>query len=384
MYRNTYALINKQILKDNVAEIKKKYPHYKYYFGVVKNNAYGHGDDVVSSLIAGGINYLAVSSLDEAMHIRQKETEVPILVLEPINLKYLDIALNNNITLTIDNIEMIKELSKLKISHTLKIHLKIDSGMNRLGFKNKEEINEAYKIISGTANLFLEGIYTHFATSGRGDAYYDFQVKQIYNLLADIDLKNIPIVHFDRSLTFVSHKKLPYVNGIRLGIIMYGFSGSVIPSKSIKSKLRKIKHSFFGPKMSEYISTNNLNLQTAFSLYSEVISTRNVTIGEKVGYNANYTVRNDGFIATIAIGYADGVTKDYKYVFINNKQCEIVSDSMDMLMVLVDDKVQIGDKVEIFGDNIPIKTVSNLLNTNSYHLFNMITSRVPRIFLEEK
>lgn len=384
MYRNTYALINKNNLTDNIIEIKKKYPNYKYYFGVVKNNAYGHGDDIVPSLIAGGINYLAVSSLDEAINIRNKEYNIPILVLEPINMQYIDIALKNNITLTIDNLEYLQALIKLKISKPLKIHFKIDSGMNRLGFKKRSDINSAFKIINDTKNLMLEGIYTHFATSGRGDSYYNFQVMQVYDLLKDIDLESIPIIHFDRSLTFVSHDKLPKTNGVRLGIVMYGFSGSTPLNNSLKSKLRNIKHKLIGPKISEYISTNNLNLKTAFSLYSEVISLREVLPGEKVGYNANYTIKDPGLVATIAIGYADGVTKNYKYVFIKNNKYEIISDSMDMLMVLVDKKVKIGDKVEIIGPHIPIKSVTNLLNTNSYHLFNMITNRVPRIYENNK
>ena len=272
MYRKTYALISTENLKNNVKEIKSKYPDYEYYFGVVKNNAYGHGDRVVSSLIEGGINYLAVSSLDEAMHIREFEKKIPILILEPIDLEFIDVAASNEITITVDNLEYVKALIKLKFSKKLKVHFKIDSGMNRLGFKTRDEINEAYKTILEKENILLEGIYTHFATSGRGDSYYDFQVNTVYDLIKDIDLDSIPIVHFDRSLTFVSHEHLKKVNGVRLGIIMYGFSGSVMPDVSFKGKLRKIKKSLTGVKSSPYISVNDLKLNTAFSLYSRVIS----------------------------------------------------------------------------------------------------------------
>lgn len=382
MYRKTYALINKETLKNNVSEVKRKYPNYEYYFGVVKNNAYGHGDTVVSALLEGGINYLAVSSLDEAMNIRKFAKKIPILILEPISLEFIDVAVKNDITITVDNLEYVKSLTKLKLNQTLKVHFKIDSGMNRLGFKNRNDIKTSYELITKKENIFLEGIYTHFATSGRGDNYYDFQVNNVYNLIEDIDLDTIPIIHFDRSLTFVSHNKLKNVNGVRLGIVMYGFSGSVNPDTSFKGKLRKLKKSLSGIKTSPYISVNNLNLKTAFSLYSSVISVRKVCMGEHVGYNATYVAPSDGYIATIAIGYADGVTKDFKYVYINNRKYEIVSDSMDMIMVFVDSNVKIGDKVEIFGDHIKIKEVTRLLNTNSYHLFNMITSRVPRIYEE--
>lgn len=379
MYRNTYALINKDIIKENVEEIKSKYNTYKYYIGVVKNNAYSHGIDIIPSLINGGINYLAVSSLDEAMNIRATYKDIPILILEPIDLKFIDVAIKNKITITIESLDYLKELLAKKISKKLKVHFKIDSGMNRLGFKNKIEIEEAYALINEDKYLELEGIYTHFATAGRGDIYYNKQLEKVLYLLMGIDLKKIPIIHFDRSLTFVSHEKISCVNGIRLGVIMYGFSGSVKSNLTFKNKLKRklLKREI------DYISENDLNLKTAFSLYSSVIAIRKVDTGERVGYNASYIVDSPSFIATIAIGYADGVSKDYGYVVINNKRYPIVSDSMDMIMVKVDESVKVGDTVEIFGEKISINETKSRLKINGYHLFNMITSRVPRIYKEE-
>ncbi len=257
--------------------------------------------------------------------------------------------------------------------------------MNRLGFKDKSELEEAYSLINESDNLFLEGIYTHFATSGRGDIIYHEQLKKVNDLISFMDLQSIPIVHFDRSLTFVSHNKIPIVSGIRLGIMMYGFSGSVEPNNSFINILRKIKRNLLGKgESNNYISENNLDLKTAFSLYSEVISVRKVKSGETVGYNATYKVMSDGVIATIAIGYADGVTKDYDVVYINNKPYKIVSDSMDMLMVLVDDSVKIGDTVEIIGKNNTIRSIALRLNTSSYHVFNSITTRVSKVYLNNK
>ena len=185
----------------------------------------------------------------------------------------------------------------------------------------------------------------------------------------------------------VSHEKIPFTTGVRLGIIMYGLNGNVkINTHGIKGKLRKIKRRIYEKKhnISEAIYENNLNLKTAFSLYSEVISLRSVKKGEYVGYNAEYKVEEESLIATIAIGYADGVDKSFKYVCINNKLYNIISDSMDMIMVLVDNNVKIGNTVEIFGDKITVKDTASRLNTNSYHLFTRITTRVPRIHLEDK
>lgn len=384
MYRKTYAKIDGKILEENVAEIKKKYNDYKYYFGVVKNNAYGHGMKIVTNLIASGINYLAVSSLEEALMARKFTIDIPILVLEPIEIEYIDDALSNKITLTIDNLDYLKKVNKLDLAYELKIHLKIDSGMNRLGFKDKKDINDAIKIIEKNPKLFLEGIYTHFATTGVNDYYYDRQLEKFKELTSSIDLKNIPIIHLDRSLTMVTHEKIEFANGVRLGIAMYGFSGSRNISKGLKNKLRTIKRNIYQKKyhISKTILENNLNLKTAFSLHSTIISIRKVCKGDVVGYNAIYKVKQDGYVATIPVGYADGVSKEFGFVAIHNKKYPIIADAMDMIMVLVDDKVKCKDDVEIFGKVISINEVKAKINTNAQHLFNRITTRVPRVHVD--
>ncbi len=381
MYRKTYVEIDEEILKKNSKEIINKYNNYKYYIGVVKNNAYHHGIKVVNSLIEAGINYLAVSSLEEAIEIRKFNTEIPILVLEPIDLEFIDDVIINKVTITIDNLKYLEELNKINLSYQLNIHLKIDSGMNRLGFKDKKNINSAMRLIKENKKLNLEGIYSHFATSGIQDAFYDQQVKNFLELTKDINLEEIPIVHFDRSLTFVTHEKLSFVNGVRLGIVLFGFSGSQIKGKGIKNMLRSIKRNIYRKRyhISPTILENDLKLNTAFKLYSSVLSVRKVVKGEVVGYNASYKVKNDGYIATIPVGYADGVTKEFGFVVIRNKRYKIVSDAMDMIMVYTENKIKYKDKVEIFGNTISIREVSNNLGINAYHLFNQISNRVPRI-----
>lgn len=386
MYRKTYARIDGKILENNVKEIVKKYDQYKYYFGVVKNNAYHHGIKVINNLIQGGVNYLAVSSLEEALEVRKYNSEIPILVLEPIDLDFIDDAINGKVTLTVADLEYLKQLNKLEVSFEIPIHLKVDSGMNRLGLKSASEMNEAVKIIHKNNKLYLEGIYSHFATTGVLDYHYDKQLKTFKEIVADIDLKSIPIVHLDRSLTMVTHEKLDFVNGVRLGIVLYGFSGSRNIGKGLKNTLRNIKRNLYLKRhhVSKTILQNDLKLQTAFSLYSEVVSIRKVKRDECVGYNASYKVKNDAYIATLPIGYADGVTKEFGFVSIRGKKYPIVADSMDMTMVLVDETIKIKDKVEIFGDTIPIRIVASRLGTNVYHLFNQISNRVPRVHIEDE
>jgi alanine racemase len=386
MYRKTYALIDEDILKENVKEITNKYNDYKYYIGVVKNNAYGHGIKIINDLIAGGVNYLAVSSLEEAIDARKYNEDIPILCLEVIDLEYIYDCINYNVTITVESLEYLEELVKIKLDFPLKVHLKLNTGMNRLGMNKRNDVNKCVELISKTKNITLEGIYTHFATSGISDKYYDDQLKKFEYLTKDIDLSKIPIVHLGRSLTLVNHEKPDFVNGIRLGIIMYGFSQSIKEDTSLKGKLRSIKRKRLIKKynISKTYLSNDLQLKTAFTLYSSVMTIKKVKEKEFVGYGASFFTDKDIKVAIIPIGYADGVNKNYQYVSINNKRYKIIADCMDMIMVEVDNTVKVGDKVEIFGDNISIKEVSNKNNTNSYHIFNMISNRVPRVYKKDK
>lgn len=381
MYRKTYAEINHDNIKENIEEIRAKYPEYKYYIGVVKNNAYHHGIKIVNALKEGGINYFAVSSLEEALDLRKYDINTPILILEPIDLEYVYDCINNNITITIESLQDAKMLNTMDFSYKLKVHLKLDTGMNRLGFKNKQELEKTVEILKNNDKIFVEGIYSHFATSGTIDKYWDKQLNRFKELTENIDLKSIPIVHLGRSLTLVNHPQINFCNGIRLGIIMYGFSQSRKKERGLKARLREIKNQSLKKKYDISATTleNDLNLKTAFSLYSTVISIREIQENEFVGYNAAFIAKEKGFIATIPIGYADGVDKRFQHVWINEKKYPIIGDTMDMIMVLVDNKITEGMKVEIFGENITINEVTKNIGQNAYHLFNMIQNRVPRI-----
>lgn len=381
MYRKTFARIDGDILKNNIIEIKNKYANYKYYIGVVKNNAYHHGIYVVNALIAGGINYLAVSSLEEAIEIRKYNLDIPILCLEPIELEYVYDAINNNVTLTVEDLSYLEELTTYKLKDVVKIHLKVDSGMSRLGFTCAKNFNKAVQIINENKKLYLEGIYSHFATSGISDPHWDNQLEKFKIITKDINLNIIPIVHLGRSLTLVNHPKIGFCNGIRLGISMFGFAQSISAGNFLQEARRNMLIKKYN--ISETKRENNLNLKTAFSLYTRVMAVRKIKIGEFVGYNASYEAKEDMYVATLPVGYADGVTKDFKEVVIKNKRYQILADTMDMIMVKVDKSIRIGDKVEIFGDNIKVKEVTKNLGINAYHLFNQISNRVPRVHLSD-
>ena len=384
MQRKSYVKIDENILKDNVIAIKEKYPDYKYYIGVVKNNAYHHGFYIVKSLKEGGVNYFAVSSLEEAKEVRKYDLKTPILSLEPISLTYLDDVLKYGVTLTIESLEEAKELSLKDFSKKVKVHLKVDSGMHRLGFMDKNAFLKAYQLLQKNKNIFIEGVYTHFATSGVSDPYYDLQVKTFLSITSLVNLQEIPIVHLGRSLTLVEHEKLSFANGIRLGIILYGFNQSRMKDTSFKGKLRELKLKFLQKKYqcSPTILENDLKVTPTFTLFSEVISERFVKKGEAVGYNT-YKMEEDGYILTIPIGYADGVTRDFKSVWIKGNFYKIVSDCMDMIMVYSKEKIPLHSLVEVIGPHMSIKMLCARTHKNAYHLFNDISTRVPYLYQKD-
>lgn len=368
MYRKTYALIDCEALENNIKEIKNKYSDYKYYIGVVKNNAYGHGLESIKYMIKGGINYLAVSSLEEALKVRNIDKKIPVLILEPIHLEDISDAINNNITITIDNKEYFDKLLIDKIN--VKFHLKIDSGMNRFGLKDKDDVK--YIVDNSNDNLFLEGIYTQLSC-GIGNEF--LREKNTFEELTSlIDLSSVPIVHLERSLTLEQHDKLPYDNGVRLGLIMYGFNKQkYTPSwkRRLLDKIMMKKDNFVPSK---------LNLKTTFKFYTEVIEVKEVKKGEIIGYGGMYDTSSDIRIAILPYGFADFMYLNKSYVIINGKKCNIVVNYMDITAVIIDNTVKVGDRVEIFGDNISIRYASQLANVNVYKLLTSVTPRVPRIY----
>ena len=372
--RNTYALINLKNLKHNIKEIKNYYNDYKYYIGVVKANAYGHGDIIAKTLEEAGLNYLAVSSLEEGISVR-KYTKLPILCFGYIDTKDIDLAIKNNITLSIISYEYYQEL--LKLNKNIKVHLKINSGMNRFGINDKNQVKEIVDNLK-KSKIELEGIYTHLATSGVNDPYYDYQIKKFQELTQLIDLKEIPIVHIFNSLGLARHKKLPYANGIRVGLMMYGFTYN-LGKMSIKNRVkRRLKLHFL--KVSKTILTNNLKLKKVLSLHSEVISINKVKEGEFVGYNASYIAPYDTPIAVIPIGHADGINNNYKKVMINQKLYDIVGICMDYIMVKVDEQVKLHDVVDIINEKITIGSIAG--KDSPHHILVSISNRVDRKYEE--
>lgn len=364
--RKTYALINKTNLENNIKEIKENYP-YEYYFAVVKANCYGHGIDLVKVMDKCGINYFCVATLEEAIETRNY-TKKPILCFGYVSMEDIDLVIKNDITLSIGSLDYFKEL--IKVNPKIKVHLKINSGMNRFGIKDKEEVLDIVNKLK-KSNMELEGIYTHFATTGVSDVYYDKQVSNFEEITSLINLKDIKIVHLYNSVSTVRHKKLPYANGIRFGLLMWGFS-----YKMNVGKLTMLKRKFLCRNISPTMFTNNLNLKKVLSLYSEVVNINKIVKGEFVGYGAKYIAQEDEYIAVVSIGHADGITSTYKKVMINGKKYPIVAICMDYIMVKVDNTIKVHDKVALICDDLIIGR--DITGDSIHHILVSISSRVPR------
>lgn len=369
MYRNTCVEINIDNLKYNVENLIKNYSDYKYYFGVVKCDCYGHSDHIIKYLIESGINYLAISSLEEGLRIRKMNIKTPILCLEPITLEYINECIDNDITITVHDYSYFEKLIEKVIPTKLKIHLKIDSGMGRLGINDSLELKSIMEKLKNRNDIILEGIYTHFADNKKINKQID-RFKEITSL---IDISKIPIVHMGKSGTLLNFDKRGLANGVRLGIVMYGYN----PNYEYKNNLisRFIKKDF----------NKKFQYKPAFNLYSEIIQIKKIKKGDKVGYNGNYKAKKDTIIGIVEIGYSDGYLRSNRnsYVVINKKRYKVIGDiSMGMIAVAIDESVKIYDKVTLIGPKISIYEVAYYNKTIIGEIMCLISYKVPRVLIE--
>jgi len=339
MHRNTYVEIDLKSIYHNIKKVIEKVPSYSYYFGVVKADGYGHGEEIIHTLLQAGINYLAVATLDEALEIRKQFLEIPILCLVYIGIEYLDICEQKDITITVPSLEYAKAIK----DKNLKCHIKIDTGMHRLGISTKEEYLEIYRILKNR----VEGVYTHIYDAPNST---EEQINKFEKIV--VNKEDIPIIHICASEAMLTHKKRNFENGCRLGIIMYGLLDS------------------------------NISFESTFKVVSEIIQIHDLKKGDTLGYGGFYQALKDTKIGVIPIGYADGIIRKNsgRMIYIHNKPYPIVGRiCMDMLFVEIDDEVSIHDMVEVIKDNQHIMEISNYLDTIPYEVICSIGKRVPRI-----
>lgn len=357
-YRDTWAEIDLDAITHNVKQIKDLHPT-KEIFAVVKANGYGHGDAEVSKVaIEAGVSCLAVSGLDEALRLRNSGIEVPILVLGMTRLKDVPLAAENNISLTAHDEMWIEHLVSLPLTTPVKVHLKIDSGMHRLGLMTEEQVQKNFNRLKTAPMVEVEGIFTHMATADSDKEYLGHQIETFKRLIANLDLSDVKYVHLENTATLLQ-KEFDFDHGIRLGLGLYGIN----PDK-------------------EFIPIE-FELKPALKLLSNLVQVKKIKKGDKVGYGATYEAQEDEWIGVVPIGYADGWTRSHqgRHVIVNGYECEIIGRvCMDQMMIRLPKQFPMGTEVTLIGDGMPVERVAKEVGTISYEILCLISDRVPRVY----
>ena len=357
-YRDTWAEIDLDAITHNVKQIKDLHPT-KEIFAVVKANGYGHGDAEVSKVaIEAGVSCLAVSGLDEALRLRNSGIEVPILVLGMTRLKDVLLAAENNISLTAHDEMWIEHLVSLPLKTPVKVHLKIDSGMHRLGLMTEEQVQKNFNRLKTAPMVEVEGVFTHMATADSDKEYLGHQIETFKRLIANLDLSDVKYVHLENTATLLQ-KEFDFDHGIRLGLGLYGIN----PDK-------------------EFIPIE-FELKPALKLLSNLVQVKKIKKGHKVGYGATYEAQEDEWIGVVPIGYADGWTRSHqgRHVIVNGYECEIIGRvCMDQMMIRLPKQFPMGTEVTLIGDGMPVERVAKEVGTISYEILCLISDRVPRVY----
>lgn len=374
--RPTKAIIHLDNLQHNIREVKKRLNNDVRICLAVKADAYGHGA-VHSSVAAirSGVTHLAVASVQEGIELRNAGIIAPIISLSIPNLdEAKDIILNNIQPIVVDEeyIEHLNNVGSL-LNKKAKVHLKVDTGMGRIGCRVEEATRLAKKINEKT-NLQLEGVATHFAVSDSiSSSDEDFTQKQILLFKKAIEnIKNegikIPLVHASNSGATLFQKE--QFDMVRIGLLAYGYS-----------------------PFDEEDEGNEIDLKPVMELLTEVVFIKQVKKGDSVSYGRIWVSPKDTYIATLPIGYADGLSRSLSSklkVRIGDDFYPIVGRiCMDQCMVDIgsEPKVKRWDEVCIFGysneevKNNSAKDVARLAGTICYEITSNINKRVPRIYL---
>lgn len=355
LHRDTYAIINLKYLKENIETTYKKFK--RPLMAVIKADAYGHGYKEVASYIKDldYIEMFAVATLPEAIELRELGIKKGILILGavPTTKKEIELAISYDISLTMISLDYMHHLQTLITDQPLKIHIKLDTGMHRIGLTSKEELEEMLKTIDRN-KFILEGIFTHYATADGEVEVFEKQQEMFYSLINHREFKYI---HCCNSAAMTYHQDTGSNLG-RIGIVMYGIDPA-------------------GNESNEY--------KQVMSMYSKVSMVKKIKAGDKVGYGLTYTAKQDEYIATLPVGYADGIIRKNqgRKVYINGSYFEIVGRvCMDQMMVRVNEKIKAGDKVEIFGEHISLASMAKDLETIPYEIICLISKRVERLYIK--
>jgi alanine racemase len=357
------AIINLDNLAHNYRLIKDQLNNIPI-MAVVKANAYGHGVIEISKVLRNeGVKFFAVFTFNEALELRDAGITEDILVFCRPTKQMLDIAFEKDITLNLcdpDDVRLFCEAN-----HSPKFHLKVDTGMTRLGIS----FNEVYKIIETIKNekLNCHGIYSHYATADEGDlSYAEYQLDQFNELLEFLEKINLTVkfIHFSNSGTVINMPHSSY-NLVRVGMLLYGsFPSDEVP--------------------------RDLSIKPVMEFKGPVVSLRKVKAGTKVSYGGVWEANEDTVIGVVQTGFADGFPRGwYMNGFISlrgNKHPIAGRVCMDQFMVdFGDAEVEVGDEVLIFGQNevdkILVDDIAKDIGSTSYVILTGIRGRTERKYI---
>ena len=370
--RPTWAAIDLDRLAQNYCSIQKFIGNDVEIMAVVKADAYGHGAvECARRLVAEGVQWLAVATAEEAVELRQAAITNRILVFGSIFPGQEREFLNFDLTPVLFHIDQAADLDVEARKHNTiaKVHIKIDSGMNRVGFRSEQWLPTATKLMA-FRNLEVEGIMTHFAIAEK---------------LSETEFTEHQMAEFARAV------QIFHDAGHRPKCIDMANSPGAIMHPLSRSKMVRIGGLLFG--LAEDVIKECVDrpaLRPVMALYSRVALVRSISNGETVGYGRTFNAKRDTRIATIPIGYNDGYRRglsNKEYALVNGKQAPVAGRiSMDWTTLDVTDcgDVKIGDRVTLLGEDgsktVSAKDLAEVCDTISYEITCGIASRVPRIY----
>ena len=366
--------INLENLSQNIKNLKGLLKQETLFMAVVKANAYGHGMTEVSyAAIQAGADWLAVTNIDEAIELREAKIHKPILILGEVLNDDLRTAANKDISVALISLEKIREVSDINFDKPLKVHLKIDTGLNRLGIE-LAEIPEAVRILKSHRNIIIEGVFSHLASVEKEN--FDYAKTQVKNFKEAIKiLQQNGVQDIIRHLAATAATLLlpdSQFDMVRCGLGIYG----LWPSEEIK---KSFDHSDF--------------LSPVLEFKTQIVQTKKVSEGEKIGYGCSFEAKNYMKIAIIPIGYYDGFDRELSNrgaVLISGIKCPVVGRvcmSMSIIDIskLISQNSKVGDEVVIIGKQgnaeITVDDLTEKLNTNNYEIVTRLPAHLPRVFI---
>ncbi|WP_438313272.1 alanine racemase [Sporosarcina sp. FA9] len=366
-YRPTKAIVNLEAIRENIENLNIYLGNTTSIIAVVKADGYGHGEvEVALAALEAGAAMVSVATPDEAVRLRMAGISGDILVMGPSPISFAKKAAELSITVAVSDVDWIQGvLQENKIfPQTLKIHVKVDSGMGRIGLRDVNALHSLMAVVASTQHIVLDGIFTHFSCADEvSSSATEVQFKMFMDLVNALPEKP-RLVHASNSAATLLYPEYA-LDAIRFGISLYGMA----PSKYVGENLP-------------------FKLERSLELHSELAYVKLLSKGSAISYGGTYITTGEEWIGTIPIGYADGLRRGLRgqEVLIGGKRVPIVGTiCMDQCMVRLPEEMSVGEKVIFIGrqgtEEVTMEEWAEKLGTIPYEITVSITKRVPRVYL---